>query len=308
MFVIALILATLVTVAQTFRMRFPPRTTRVAGVSLLAALSLAGMPSTVFASGPAADAATPLSQTITMVPVPSQSFTTALIPLQAYSSSGLPVFLSSSTSNICAVANFKNASGGYGYFPFLILYTGGTCTIAAGGTGNSTYLPPPLVTESFTVLPVVDVSGQSKTGSGRIAVHLAGSSPANCTFVTTTFLGPPPGKAPVPPSNPGVDFPHGVLEFVTHGCSRRETIAVSMTLPVTLPPKTAFWVYGPTPGNLKPHWYTVRSIVSDKTITAFFADNDLGDDVFNGARGWLSEIHAIGGPGFPTARRHSARK
>ena len=82
----------------------------------------------------------PASQTITFNTIPPQSLGTPLT-LNATASSGLAVAYTPNTPLVCTV------SGNTATF-----LTGGTCSITASQSGNTTYAPATPVTQTFTVL------------------------------------------------------------------------------------------------------------------------------------------------------------
>jgi YVTN family beta-propeller protein len=94
----------------------------------------------------------PMAQTISFGFISSQTVGTS-VKLTATASSGLPVFLTSTTSNVCAVkaatANLSNA---------------GYCTITASQPGNGSYLPAPPVSQSFVVRTPVSQAQEGRGG------------------------------------------------------------------------------------------------------------------------------------------------
>ncbi|MCD9085830.1 DUF4347 domain-containing protein [Stenotrophomonas sp. SY1] len=88
------------------------------------------------------------------------------------STSGLTVTFTSSTTGVCTIT-----SAGV-----LTFFTAGTCSINADQAGNSSFLPAPQVTRSFTVNPVVP-------GAPVGAVATAGDTQARIDFVPPVDIG-----------------------------------------------------------------------------------------------------------------------
>ena len=158
---------------------------------------------------------------------------------------------------------------------------GGTC----GGTlAGNTYTTNPVtanctVAATFVASPVNSYTAPSATGTGPITATFTGGGPA-CTYTVSRYIpvtghpaSPPAGTAP-----PGVAFPHGLFDFTAGGCAPGATISMTITYPALLPPGTAYWKYGPTPGNTTPHWYVLPATVSGATATFTITDGGLGDD------------------------------
>ncbi len=137
-------------------------------------------------------------------------------------------------------------------------------------------------------VPVTSFSGNTFTGTGTATATLSGSG-ANCSFGTTAFVGPPVAAPP------GVTFPDGLFDFTTSGCTG--TITVTVKFPTPFPANAQYWKYGPTPGPVAAHWYTLGAtnnlVLSGSTATFTIADGGLGDDdlAVNGS------IVDQGGPG-----------
>ena len=113
------------------------------------------------------------SQTISFGAIASQTVGTALT-LSATATSGLSVSFASTTSAVCTVAGTT-----------LSLIAGGTCTIQATQTGNSTYEPATPVSQSFTVsaenpAPII--------ASFFPAFVVAGSAAQNVMLTGANFL------------------------------------------------------------------------------------------------------------------------
>lgn len=129
------------------------------------------------AASAASNSITPASpQTINFANPGSQSFGTSpdfsIIGGGASASSGLTVSFTSSTTGVCTIT-----SGG-----ILTFVAAGTCTINANQAGDSSYLPAPQVTRSFTVNPVVP-------GAPTIGTAIAGDTQASVAFVAPVNTG-----------------------------------------------------------------------------------------------------------------------
>jgi uncharacterized delta-60 repeat protein len=81
-----------------------------------------------------------VAQTITFGPLANQAYGAASFTVSATASSGLPVSFASTTPGVCTVAGST-----------VTLVAAGTCTINASQPGDSTYLPAPPASQSFSV-------------------------------------------------------------------------------------------------------------------------------------------------------------
>lgn len=125
------------------------------------------------------------AQTITFANPGAQNFGTAPT-LTATASSGLPPVFTSSTLSVCTIT-----SGGA-----LTFLTASTCTINADQPGNSSYLPAPQVSRSFTVNAVVPTAP-------TIGTATAGDGQASVTFTAPSSNGGNPITGYTVTSNPG---------------------------------------------------------------------------------------------------------
>jgi hypothetical protein len=97
-------------------------------------------------------------------------------------------------------------------------------------------------------------------------------------------------------------FPHGLIGFITSGCTPGSTLIFTLTLPVASGPAAAYWKYGPTPDNAAPHWYQLPVSIQSNVVMFSIVDGGLGDDDLT-ANGTVVDI---GGPtidnpqGIPT--------
>jgi hypothetical protein len=161
-----------------------------------------------------------------------------------------------------------------------------TASNASGTSGSATI--------AVTVLGAVTFSGPSATGSGTITASFFGGG-AGCAFSSPQFIAAPPGAPPVPPEAPigNVSFPHGLFDFSATGCAPGSTLTFTIVYPGVIA-NASYWKYGPTPGNLTPHWYVLPATISGNTATFAITDGGLGDDDLT-ANGTIVDQ---GGPGI----------
>ena len=119
----------------------------------------------------------------------------------------------------------------------------------------------------------------SATGSGSITASFTGGG-STCTYTTAQFIplsghpaSPPAGSAPT-----GVNFPHGLFDFVLANCTPGSTVTVTITYPSSLPANTQYWKYGPTAATPAPHWYVLPATLGGNSATFSITDGGLGDD------------------------------
>jgi hypothetical protein len=175
----------------------------------------------------------------------------------------------------------------------------GTHVITAVYNGDTFYAPSTSTTFTVTITPAPPAPGQSFSGptatsSGNAKITFTGGG-ALCGFTRAAFVplvggtaSPPTGTAPT-----GVAFRHGLIDFVTSGCTPGSTLTFVVTTPAPLPPSTRYWKYGPTASNTAPHWYAIPATTVGNTVTFTITDGGLGDDdlIANGT------IVDQGGPG-----------
>jgi len=130
-----------------------------------------------------------------------------------------------------------------------------------------------------TVRAVVSYTAPSATGSGSITASFTGGG-AGCTYTTARYIpltghpaSPPSGTAPA-----GVQFPHGLFDFVLSGCTPGSTVNFTVAYPQALPAGTQYWKYGPTAANTIPHWYVLPASISGNQASFSITDGGLGDD------------------------------
>jgi hypothetical protein len=122
-------------------------------------------------------------------------------------------------------------------------------------------------------------SGPSPTGSGTITASFTGGG-AGCVFSSAQFIALV-GQASSPPANTapaGVQFPYGLFDFATTGCTPGSTLQFSVAYPGALPANTQYWKYGPTPSNPAPHWYALSAGIAGAMVTFSITDGGVGDD------------------------------
>lgn len=215
--------------------------------------------------GPASAASnsiTPKSiQTITFANPGAQSFG-ATPTLAATADSGLTVDFTSSTPGVCTIS-----SGGA-----LTFVAAGACTINADQPGSATYLAAPQVTNTFTVNPMLSMSGTVPGMAGTATATLTGGGPgctldsANTRFMAAVSL--PAGRT----------APHGGFEFRATGCTGSVTVALAY--PDPLPAGVAFWKFGPATPAAASSWFqwSGATLSGDRrTVSYTIADNGVGD-------------------------------
>lgn len=178
---------------------------------------------------------------------------------------------------------------------FTTMLAPGSHQITAEFSGTPSGIVMPGTSSIYTqvVTGPVSFSGPSATGTGPITAQLSGGG-AGCAFASARFLGPPPGPTPLPAVAPaGVVFPHGLFDFTTTTCTPGATITITVIYPMPIT-QASYWKYGPEPGNVSPHWYTLPATISGDTATFSITDGGVGDDdlVANGV------IVDQGGPGL----------
>ncbi len=159
---------------------------------------------------------------------------------------------------------------------------------AQDGTSTQTYT----VAVNRAASVVTTFSGTTFTNTGTATAVLSGGG-AQCSFATAALVGPPA----TPPGS--VNFPDGLFQFSTIGCTG--TITMKVTFPTAIAANEKYWKYGPTPGPTSAHWYTLGAAnhvqLSGHTATFTITDGALGDDDLsvNG------QIIDAGGPGTGSA-------
>lgn len=220
----------------------------------------------VAGTGPASTASNSItpaaSQTITFNNPGAQNFGTSPT-LSATSDSGLNPTFTSSTTSVCTITSLGA----------LTFVTAGTCTINADQAGNGSYLAATQVSRSFTVTPVLLVSGSVAGMAGTATATLSGGG-ASCTLApgSTSFM--TPGGVPG-----SLQLPHGGFEFLAVGCSG--SVTLTLVYPDPLPAAIQFWKFGPaTPGAPTSTWFawSGASLSPDRrTVVYTVTDNGVGD-------------------------------
>lgn len=162
----------------------------------------------------------------------------------------------------------QTASGSYS--------TTTTATLTIGGVSgvfDVTTLAVPVQ------VPITSYTAPSATGSGSITASLTGGG-AGCGYTISQYIplvghavSPPVGTAPE-----GTSFPHGLFNFTTSNCAASATQSFTITYQQALQPGTVYWKYGPTAGNISPHWYQLPAVIVGNTVTFSITDGGLGDD------------------------------
>jgi len=86
-------------------------------------------------------------------------------------------------------------------------------------------------------------------------------------------------ESDLPEENVYFDFPFSVFSFNITGIDPGSEVIVTINLPSDIPENVEYWVYGPTKGNLDPHWYKteIGSNDGDNIIIVRLKDGGLGD-------------------------------
>ncbi|MDD2176218.1 DUF4347 domain-containing protein [Acidovorax sp. D2M1] len=215
------------------------------------------------AASAASNSVTPkATQTITFANPGAQNYGTTPT-LTATSDSGLNPTFTSSTASVCTITSLGA----------LTFVTAGTCTINADQAGNGSYLAATQVSRSFSVTPVLSVSGSVAGMAGTATATLSGGG-ASCTLTpgSTGFM--------TPGSVPGsLQLPHGGFEFLAVGCPG--SVTLTLVYPDPLPAAIQFWKFGPaTPGAPTSTWFawSGASLSPDRrTVVYTVTDNGVGD-------------------------------
>jgi hypothetical protein len=120
-------------------------------------------------------------QTITFNSIGTQSKTWSITDVSPTSSSGLTVSLASNTTSICTVSGFR-----------ISFVAGGTCSITASQSGNTTFAAASTITRTFEILPgspSATTSNYDQDGSGTGAVADVSTSGGESVIVTGNHFG-----------------------------------------------------------------------------------------------------------------------
>lgn len=138
---------------------------------------------------------------------------------------------------------------------------------------------------------------QRATGQSGSTVTFTVPTPARLVNVTAG-TNPDPGSSPA-----GVEFAEGFFTFDVEGLSPGGAVVVAMQLPSSYRPNT-YYMYGPTPDNASPHWYsftydgrTGAEFFGNGYVVLHFVDGERGDADLT-ANGVIADP---GGPGITAA-------
>lgn len=115
-------------------------------------------------------------QTITFNAIGTQSKTWSITDVAPTSSSGLSVGIASNTTSICTVSGYR-----------ITFVAGGTCSITASQSGNTTFAAASTVTRTFEILPgnpTATTSNYDKDGSGTGVIADVSTSGGESVVVT----------------------------------------------------------------------------------------------------------------------------
>ena len=196
----------------------------------------------------------------------SYAITTTVNPAGGGTGSCLPNPVNHGASSTCTAT----PNAGYSFSGW-----SGDCAGASCALNNVTSAKN--VTASFVANQ--SYTSPSATGSGSITASFTGGG-STCTYTTAQFIplsghpaSPPAGSAPT-----GVNFPHGLFDFVLANCTPGSTVTVTITYPSALPANTQYWKYGPTAATPAPHWYVLPATLGGNSATFSITDGGLGDD------------------------------
>ncbi|MFZ1548715.1 MAG: choice-of-anchor U domain-containing protein, partial [Candidatus Nitrotoga sp.] len=179
---------------------------------------------------------------------------------------GAYVSTSGTVTNGQTVTVQQTASGSYS--------TTTTATLTIGGVSGAFD-----VTTMAVSVAITSYTAPSATGSGSITASFTGGG-AGCGYAISQYISlaghaasPPAGTAPA-----GISFPHGLFDFTTSGCASGATLTVTITFQQALPPGSVYWKYGPTAGNILPHWYQFPAVIAGNSVIFSITDGRLSDD------------------------------
>jgi Cohesin domain/Putative binding domain, N-terminal/Viral BACON domain len=192
----------------------------------------------------------PKAQTITFAPISDIRLDAGPVSLLASASSGLSVIFVSTTQSVCTVAG-----------TFVTLLTGGTCSITATQSGNSSFTAAPTLVRTFTVIipkpqaitfpPLTTLPlgtlpfTLNPTSDAGLAVTLATSTPATCSVSASLVTLLSTGTCTLTATSPGDATFSAAIPI-----SRSFTIVVAPTCAYTLSGDTSVTSAGGV-GNLK---------------------------------------------------------
>lgn len=164
----------------------------------------------------------------------------------------------------------------------------GDCT-GTGACTLSNVTATKTVTAAFTLKTFTGPTATS-TGNATATVTNGGDT---CGFAPTPQFVAVSSVPVAPPA--GYSFPHGLFDFALANCTPGGTVSLTITYPTALPAGTAYWKYGPTPGNPSHTWYEMPANIAGNTATFSITDGGLGDDDLIANGGIVDQ----GGPGAP---------
>lgn len=174
-----------------------------------------------------------------------------------------------------------------------------TFTVEASNDAGSAATPAP----SNPATPLSNpkaFSAPAPTGTGPLAVAVAGGG-ATCAFESVQLV-PTASAAAAPPA--GLQFPHGLLDFVLAGCDA-SNVTLTITYPSALPRGVQYWKLR---GNTWAPYANATAAMGSTTATLTLRDGGPGDDDGDGANGRIVDPSQVavmalasgGAVGIPT--------
>ncbi|MEO8752740.1 MAG: choice-of-anchor U domain-containing protein, partial [Casimicrobiaceae bacterium] len=152
---------------------------------------------------------------------------------------------------------------------------GNTALTAVATATSTTPDGTPANNTASATATVIQTSFTGPLATGGIGTVTFTGGGAACTFVNPQFVAV--GSVPVVPPA-GVFFPFGLLQFSVQGCTVGSAVTFTWTLPGSVAAGSTYYKFGPTAGNVTPHWYSFLTPVSGSTMVFTVTDGGSGDD------------------------------
>ena len=206
-------------------------------------------------------AASPSSYTLE----PGTSFAINPLATSSHANANRPITYRSTTPTVCSVSRTQ-----------VTMLAGGTCTVQAGQTGDSNYLPA-VQSQSVTLAAQTSFTGTTVPGAGGTAGTATASftgGGVSCRFDTSSAS---TGFVAAPATLPaGQTMPQGMLQFKLVGCDAASTVTVAITWPQAVQGLTKFGKAAA--GAASTHFAPNGLQVNGNTTTFTVKDGELGDD------------------------------